>query len=58
MLVVDLGLIVIGVAGMIQLKDRINQLWITFAETIILSVLDICLSGYELFKLKDYLKYT
>jgi hypothetical protein len=32
-----------------------NQLWITFFETFMLSLLDIVLSAYELFKLKDYL---
>jgi hypothetical protein len=58
MMFIDLGLIVIGVAGIISLQPFQNQLWITFCETVILSLIDIILSSYELLKLKDYLSFT
>lgn len=55
---VDLVLIVIGIAGIISVDFWSNQLYITFIETIVLSVLDIILGGYELYKLKEYLEYS
>ena len=58
MFLVDLFLICIGITGLITIEFMKNQLYIIFIETVVLSVLDIILGGYELFKLKEYLVYT
>jgi hypothetical protein len=58
MFLVDLGLIVIGIAGLISVDFMANQLYICFIETVVLSILDIILGAIELYKLKEYLSYT
>lgn len=58
MFLVDLGLIVIGIAGLISVDFMANQLYITFIETVVLSIIDIVLGAIELYKLKEYLAYT
>lgn len=58
MIVIDLVLIVIGIAGLSGIGILQNQLWITFVETVVLSIIDIILSAYELYKLKEILDYT
>jgi competence protein ComGC len=58
MLIVDLGLIIIGVAGVLSLRFLQNQLWIIYCETVVLSIIDIVLSAIELYKLKEILSYT
>lgn len=58
MLIMDLGLIVIGVAGIKSLRILQNQLWVVYVETTLLSLIDIVLSAIELYKLKQILQYT
>lgn len=55
MLIMDLGLIVIGVAGIKSLRILQNQLWVVYVETTLLSLIDIVLSAIELYKLKQIL---
>jgi len=58
MFLVDLFLIVIGIAGILSIDFMSNQLYITFIETVALSVIDIILGSIELYKLKEHLAYT
>lgn len=54
---IDLALICIDVTGLTKIESG-NQLYITMQETLILSLLSIILGSFELWKLKDILKYT
>jgi len=57
MVFVDLFLICIAIPGLTEI-DWGNQLYITMIETCVLSIVNILLSGYELYKLSEYLRYT
>jgi hypothetical protein len=57
MITVDLFLICIAITGLITIEWG-NQLFITMIETLVLSLINIGLSSYELYKLPEYLKYT
>lgn len=57
MIFVDLFLICISVPGLIQIEWG-NQLYITMIETATLSIINIILGSYELYKLSEYLEYT
>jgi len=57
MITVDLFLICISITGLVQ-SEWGTQLYIAFIETLVLSLVNIGLSSYELYKLPDYLKYT
>ena len=56
MIVVDLFLICIGITGLLHIPW--NQLFITFIETVVLSIVNIILSSIELYRLPEYLEYT
>lgn len=56
MIVVDLFLICIGITGLLHIPW--NQLFITFIETVVLSIVNIVLGSIELYRLNDYLEYT
>jgi len=57
MVCVDLFLICISIPGLIEIEWG-NQLYITMVETCTLSIINIILGSWELYKLADYLKYT
>lgn len=57
MITVDLFLICIDITGLFTLEWG-NQLYITMIETLVLSLLGIFLGSYELYRLKDMLKYS
>lgn len=56
MIVVDLFLICIGITGLLHIPW--NQLFITFIETVVLSIVNIILGSIELYRLQEYLEYT
>lgn len=56
---IDLVLICIDITGLTKVeKQPWNQLYVTMIETLVLSLLSIILGSVELWRLKEYLKYT
>ena len=57
-MLIDAAIICIAAAGLYEAEPMGNNLYIVMIETGVLSLIGIILGLIELFKMKDYLKYT